>query len=67
MLACQKSHPDLVDDGIVGPATRASLARDVAAKTLPPKTGGAGGAGGDRASMLWVAIGVAAGWRSVRP
>lgn len=30
-LAYQRSHPDLVDDGVVGPATRASLARDAAA------------------------------------
>jgi lysozyme len=33
VIAYQKSHPDLVADGIVGPATRASLARDVAART----------------------------------
>ncbi len=30
--AYQNSHPDLVADGIVGPATRASLARDLAAR-----------------------------------
>lgn len=35
--AYQKSHPDLVVDGIVGPATRASLARDMAAATVAPK------------------------------
>jgi len=33
VVAYQRSHPDLVADGIVGPATRASLARDVAART----------------------------------
>ncbi len=32
ILAYQKRHPDLVVDGIVGPATRASLARDIAAR-----------------------------------
>jgi lysozyme len=32
VLAYQQSHPDLVADGTVGPATRASLARDVAAR-----------------------------------
>ncbi len=33
VVAYQKSHPDLVADGIVGPATRASLARDMALRT----------------------------------
>lgn len=69
VLVYQQSHPDLVDDGVVGPATRASLARDVAARTLPTKTGAAGGvvvvaAGGAVAATghpwLWVAIGAAA-------
>lgn len=32
VLAYQRAHPDLQADGIVGPATRASLARDVAAR-----------------------------------
>jgi len=68
VLAYQKSHPDLVDDGIVGPATRASLARDVAAKALPTKTGTAAGAvivaaGTAAASTghpwLWVGVGAA--------
>lgn len=68
VLAYQKSHPDLVDDGIVGPATRASLARDVAAKALPAKTGGAvaavalAGTGAIAATghpWIWVAIGAA--------
>lgn len=33
VLAYQRQHPDLVADGIVGPATRASLERDVKAIT----------------------------------
>lgn len=37
VLAYQHSHPDLIGDGVVGPATRASLARDVAAMTAAPK------------------------------
>jgi lysozyme len=32
VAAYQKSHPDLVTDGIAGPATRASIARDRAAR-----------------------------------
>ncbi|HZP21434.1 MAG TPA: peptidoglycan-binding protein [Bauldia sp.] len=42
VLSYQASHPDLVADGIVGPATRASLARDAAAKTATPKSIAAG-------------------------
>lgn len=38
VIAYQRSHPDLVADGIVGPATRASLARDVAATKVAPNT-----------------------------
>lgn len=75
ILAYQKQHADLVDDGIVGPATRASLERDTAAKTatLPvatpsqkAATGGAGaviiGAGAAAASTghPWLWIAVGA-------
>jgi lysozyme len=53
-LAYQKTHPDLVDDGIIGPATIASLARDMAARTAAGQAAGlaVGGA---------AAIGVGAG------
>ena len=37
--AYQKSHPDLVVDGIVGPATLASLARDIAARAVASSAG----------------------------
>ncbi len=36
VVAYQAAHPDLVTDGIVGPATRASLANDVAASKAAP-------------------------------
>lgn len=41
VIAYQRSHPDLVEDGIVGPATRASLARDVAARKHIAEAAGA--------------------------
>ena len=41
ILAYQRTHPDLVADGVPGPATGASLARDVAARTLVRRTAGA--------------------------
>lgn len=41
VLAFQKHHPNLVDDGILGPATRAQIDRDIAARRE-----GAGTAGG---------------------
>ena len=51
VVAYQRSHPNLVADGLVGPATRASLARDVAARkrlgeTVSAAVGGAATAGG---------------------
>jgi lysozyme len=41
VAAYQKSHPDLVADGIAGPATRTSISRDFAARRA---AGGAAGA-----------------------
>jgi lysozyme len=35
ILAYQRRHPDLVADGIAGPATRAALARDLALRDKP--------------------------------
>lgn len=47
VLAFQKSHPQLVADGIVGPATRAALTREADAKRkLKNVTTGTGGTGG---------------------
>jgi lysozyme len=41
VVAYQKSHPDLVADGIAGAATRASIARDIAARRAAAGTAGA--------------------------
>jgi len=41
VLAYQRSHEDLVADGIVGPATLASLARDIAARKRVGQVAGA--------------------------
>lgn len=54
VIAYQKSHPDLVADGIAGPATRASIARDLAAR------GSAGGAAGAVAAAVVAGAAVAA-------
>lgn len=43
--AYQKDHPHLTDDGVVGPATRASLDRDVAARAIPQASASAGATG----------------------
>ena len=46
VLAYQKSHPDLVDDGIAGPATRASLERDILARRRIGEAAASAAAGG---------------------
>jgi lysozyme len=46
VIAYQRNHPDLVVDGIVGPATRASLARDIAARRGATAAGAAAAAAG---------------------
>ena len=70
VVAYQKSHPDLVADGIVGPATRASLDRDIAARrnagtvlgtaVASAASAGAGvaGAGGARPVLIALAVGL---------
>jgi lysozyme len=70
VIAYQRSHPDLVADGIVGPATRASLARDMAARqglteaagsvvAGAATAGGAAIAAGQSRPVLWaVAAGI---------
>jgi lysozyme len=69
VLAYQRRHPDLVADGIAGPATRASLSRDLAArKAVAGAAAAAAGtavatvaganAAGEGAPLLW---GLAAG------
>ena len=40
VLRYQQAHPDLVADGIAGPATRASIARDIAARRRLAETAG---------------------------
>lgn len=67
VIAYQRSHPDLVADGIVGPATRASLTRDVAARrrlgeAVGTTVGGAATAGGAAVAagagepLLWAIV-----------
>jgi lysozyme len=46
VLAFQKTHPDLVADGIAGPATRAAIDRDVAARAATRCLGVGGAIGG---------------------
>lgn len=46
VVAYQRSHPDLVADGIVGPATLASIARDLAARRAAAAAGAVVAAGG---------------------
>ncbi|WP_370194161.1 MULTISPECIES: glycoside hydrolase family protein [Aurantimonas] len=70
VLAYQRAHPHLVNDGILGPATIAQLRRDaMAAKEAIKKGGGAlagSGAAGTAATLVsgvpwqWVAYGVGA-------
>jgi lysozyme len=71
VLAYQRSHPDLVADGQIGPATRASLTRDVAARRGASGIAGAGvavaaatglgsaGAGVAHPVLLGIAVGIA--------
>lgn len=67
VVAYQKSHPDLVADGVVGPATRASIARDMAARRnvvgavgaavgSALTSGGAAAAGGSAHPVLLAAV-----------
>ena len=70
ILAYQKAHPHLVNDGVLGPATLAQLRRDAAAaktitKDVVAKIGPAVTAAGGGGSFLgipvsWIVIGVAA-------
>jgi lysozyme len=62
ILAYQKSHPDLVADGIAGRATRASLARDLAARAGTAAAGAAtlvatvlGAVAAPADALLWAA------------
>lgn len=53
VLAFQKNHPHLIDDGLLGPATRAQIDRDLAART---EVGGGGGAAvGAGGLAVWLA------------
>lgn len=65
MLAYQRTHDDLVDDGIAGPATRASLARDIAARKRVAEVGAGslavGGTAGIAAEGDPLLVGVAVG------
>jgi lysozyme len=70
ILAYQKSHPDLVADGVAGPATFASIARDIAARrnvgtaigaaAASAASAGAGvaGIGGARPLLVAIVVGV---------
>ncbi len=55
--AYQASHPDLVTDGIAGAATRAALARDIAARDRQVETGAGGIVGLVTAVAAWLAAG----------
>lgn len=65
ILAYQKMHPHLVDDGKLGPATLSQLRRDVQAvkdtvsKTLPTVTGLGGLSWVAGLPWGWIAVGVA--------
>ena len=52
VLSFQKHHPHLVNDGILGPATRAQLDRDIAARGEGKGVGGAVGLGAALAAWL---------------
>jgi lysozyme len=52
VLSFQKHHPHLVNDGILGPATRAQLDRDMAARREGKGVGGAVGLGAILAAWL---------------
>jgi lysozyme len=52
VLAFQKHHPHLVNDGIMGPATRAQIDRDIAARREGKGVGGAIGLGAGLAAWL---------------
>jgi hypothetical protein len=51
-LAFQKNHPNLLNDGIMGPATRAQIDRDLAARREGKGVGGALGLGAALAAWL---------------
>jgi lysozyme len=54
VLRYQRAHPDLVPDGIAGPATRAAVARDLAARRgAAAGTIGAGAAAAAAAGLPW--------------
>jgi lysozyme len=57
--AYQESHPDLVVDGIVGPATLASIARDLAARRLASAAGAAAAGAGAASAVASGAAGAA--------
>lgn len=59
VIAYQQSHPDLVADGVVGPATRASIARDLAARRAASGAGAAIAVGGAAAAAASEAAGAA--------
>lgn len=52
VLAFQKHHPHLVDDGIMGPATQAQIDRDIAARREGKGVGGVVGLGAALAAWL---------------
>ena len=52
VLAFQKHHPNLLNDGIMGPATRAQIDRDLAARREGKGVGGALGLGAVLAAWL---------------
>jgi GH24 family phage-related lysozyme (muramidase) len=52
VLAFQKHHPHLVNDGIMGPATRAQIDRDIAARREGKGVGGAIGLAAGLAAWL---------------
>jgi lysozyme len=58
----QRNHPNLVNDGILGPATRAQIDRDIAARGEGKMVGGAVGLAALLATVLpWVALAAVAG------
>ncbi|MEM8813413.1 MAG: peptidoglycan-binding protein [Pseudomonadota bacterium] len=67
--AFQSHHPDLIDDGILGPATRAQIDRSIAKRRIPTTALGSGSlaagaaltvpAAGAPDWLLWAALGLA--------
>jgi lysozyme len=62
VIAYQKSHPDLIDDGLAGPATRACIARDLTAREAAAVITGAAAGGAAASGVAAAGVGLASPW-----